>query len=51
MVHLSYVKSDEANFLMAASDNDKGRHRIRGPRPRYAGNLITGPVRKRYQDL
>jgi hypothetical protein len=51
MVHLSYVKSDTANFLMGAFDNDKGRYRIRGPRPRDAGILITGPMRKRYQDL
>jgi hypothetical protein len=39
----------QQTFLMGASD--KGRYRIRGLAPRHAGILITGPVRKRYQDL
>jgi hypothetical protein len=39
----------QQTFAMGASD--KGRCRIRGLAPVIADILITGPVRKRYQDL
>jgi hypothetical protein len=50
MVHLSYVKSDAANFFMGASDTDKGDIKFVAS-PCDAGILITRALRKRYQDL